>query len=261
MAKSHMEMTGEDALSSLVLTGKDGEVSHKGRWIKPASNEFNPDQPRDATGKFTGGGSSGTSGKSGTTGGASSTTSDAKPLTTGEKLDKGENPDPHKTAVDKAKRAVADFKAKLDRLTDKPGLRTVKRGLAFMKGKVDQLRGALEERYGKRQALAIMASGQVLGWGAMGVGAAIGVPLVLPGSSLWGSLPAAAVAEGFLQAGNAYRRLTGNEFVCNEDGDEDGLTGDEVRRHAERLMEDLEMAWLEFCEEHGDEIKAAFKDR
>jgi hypothetical protein len=47
----------------------------------------------------------------------------------------------------------------------------------------------LVERYGRKWAKVILASGQVAGWGATGAGAAAGIPIWLPGVGLWGGLP------------------------------------------------------------------------
>ena len=60
-----------------------------------------------------------------------------------------------------------------------------------LKGQYQKLAG----RYGPGWAMAIMGSGQAVGWGTTAVGAAMGVPLVIPGLSILGSLPAIGLAE------------------------------------------------------------------
>lgn len=217
--------------------------------LSRVTNEFNPDQPRGPDGKFTAGG--GSSSSIGASVGAAKTV--------GERLDKGENPDLHKNALTSAKQKVADLKAKLDKVTDVKGLRTIKKGMAFCQGKVKQLQGALESRYGKRQALAIMASGQVLSWGVFIGGAASGVPIILPGSSLWGSIPAAMAAEGYLQAKRAYSKVTGNEFELVEnltpEEQDELLPQDIIEELAQEFRDELEDEWMRYNETNEGEIK------
>jgi hypothetical protein len=88
---------------------------------------------------------------------------------------------------------LAAVRAKIDSITDQPVQ-------AKLTAVTKAFYGKLEARYGRRQAIAIMGAGQALAWGATAAGAVAGVPIWLPGSSLWGSLPAVALAEGYLQA-------------------------------------------------------------
>lgn len=99
----------------------------------------------------------------------------------------------------------------------------------WMKAQTQKLYVRLEARYGRKQALAIMAAGQAVGWGATAAGAAFGVPVWLPGSTLWGSLPFAALAEVHLQA----RKMLSRNRATKE------LTEEEIQREAERLVEEM----------------------
>lgn len=125
-----------------------------------------------------------------------------------------------RSAVAKAQEVVADYKAKLDAITDVPVLRQVKALSAFMSGKAKAVKNVLARRYGAAGATMILASGQALGWGVMGVGMATGVPLYLPGSSIWGAIPGAAVAEVVLQASKLLRR----KKAMGDDLDDEGVT-------------------------------------
>ncbi len=49
-----------------------------------------------------------------------------------------------------------------------------------------QLYDFAEQRYGKKWAVASVLGGQAFGWGLLGAGAAMGVPLYVPGSTLAG---------------------------------------------------------------------------
>jgi enamine deaminase RidA (YjgF/YER057c/UK114 family) len=107
----------------------------------------------------------------------------------------------------------------------------------WMKGKTKDLYDKLERRYGKGQAIAIMAAGQALGWGATGVGATMGVPIWLPGSSLWGAAPFAAIAEVYLQAKRGARLLTGNSANRHLSSQEIERLGGKLLAKVQRLAE------------------------
>lgn len=69
-------------------------------------------------------------------------------------------------------------------------------GGQWMREKTKRLYDQFEKRYGKGQALAIFAAGQAVGWGATAAGTALtGVPVWIPGSTVVGMLPFAAIAE------------------------------------------------------------------
>lgn len=104
----------------------------------------------------------------------------------------------------------------------------------WMKDKTKQLYTALEGRYGKTAAIAIMASGQALAWGATGAGAVAGVPVWLPGSMLWGALPGAAIAETILQASRGVRALSGNELTVSAE-----LTEADIQRLGAEFAEEV----------------------
>ncbi len=67
--------------------------------------------------------------------------------------------------------------------------------VGHVKEQLLRLRAAMETRYGKAGAAAILASGQAVGWGTTAATAAMGMPLMVPGMSLVGALPGVAVAE------------------------------------------------------------------
>ncbi len=143
-------------------------------------------------------------------------------------------------ATDSARAVISKFKAgleKLDRATDVPGLRTVKAGLDLMRKVTNAYRGQLEQRYGKKAAVAIMASGQLAAWTLP----AIGLP-PFPGSGLAYSVPAVAVAESFLQA---KKLLTKEEDV----------TPVEAAKIWAALQSKLEKTYVEWLKENVAELK------
>jgi SPP1 gp7 family putative phage head morphogenesis protein len=121
-------------------------------------------------------------------------------------------------------------------------------------------------RYGKGPAIAIMASAQVLGWGALGVGALIGVPLYLPGVSIWGTAPAAAVAETILRASRGVKavrdRLRGRRPVAHSSvpGEMSGDGGPEdpaVEREARHFRDAVERTYLDWLRRNSARVRAA----
>lgn len=105
---------------------------------------------------------------------------------------------------------------------------------AWLKAKTQAVYAKLEQRYGRKQALAIMAAGQALGWGTTAAGAAVGVPVWLPGSSLWGAAPFAAIAEVYLQT----RKLTGAQ-MSHGSQDHPRLTDEQIQRLGAKLVRHL----------------------
>lgn len=106
----------------------------------------------------------------------------------------------------KAKKAYTDFKEKLDKITDVPLLKQVKGVMGFVGGLTTKFTGKVMERYGKAGGVAVLSTGQIIGWGAFYGGiATMGVPLWLPGASIWGSLPGAAVAEVTMKIARSVR--------------------------------------------------------
>jgi predicted double-glycine peptidase len=109
--------------------------------------------------------------------------------------------------------AAAAFKKQYEKVRDKPVAKQVDKALSFSRKLTAKLFAKLEVRYGRKTAVAIMLSAQGLGWGALGVGAAFGVPLYLPGASIWGAVPAVALAEAVHQLKRGARKLTANVDV------------------------------------------------
>lgn len=165
--------------------------------------------------------------------------------------------------ISTAKAIVAKVNSVINRVTDVPVLRQIKAASAFMKEKTGQVFKRLEGRYGKTTAIAIMASGQAVGWGALGVGATVGVPLILPGSSLWGALPAVAVAETVLQAKRgaikigggvkrALSKLTSAKPVTNAAD----LSPEEIGKLGQEVWIELKTAFDKYTVDHDKELRA-----
>ena len=137
----------------------------------------------------------------------------------------------------KAGDAHADLHAKAEKLAGKPGtaskiLRTAGKIGAKVKEKTKALYSALEGRYGRRQAIAIFAAGHVLG---------LASPLaVVPGSTMLGMVPFAALAEVYLQAKRGVAKLREGE-----DNEPETLTQEQIEEQAKKLL---------------SEIKATFED-
>lgn len=144
--------------------------------------------------------------------------------------------------------AIEKFKELYGEFKDTAVGERVDQAMSFMKDKTKALYDKLEKRYGKTQAIAIMGSAQVLGWGAFGVGAAVGVPVYLPGVSIWGSVPAAALAETYLQAKKAVKKVK-EKLTKNEKE----LTEEEVRKEAKKLIREMERAILRHLKEDPPE--------
>jgi hypothetical protein len=81
------------------------------------------------------------------------------------------------------RRVIGKMTAFLDKV---PGGRWVRR-------KMEKIHKKLIDRYGPKVTAAVIATGQVISWGAFGVGIAVGVPIWIP--SAVATAPAAALAE------------------------------------------------------------------
>lgn len=100
------------------------------------------------------------------------------------------------------------FSVGADAMASKTVFEKLGKASTWLKQKSKHLFDSMEKRYGRKQAIAIMASGQALAWGATVAGALSGVPIWLPASSLWGAAPGALIAEAVLQAKRGIRSLT-----------------------------------------------------
>jgi predicted double-glycine peptidase len=160
----------------------------------------------------------------------------------------------HRKALHAAHAVLTDVRARIDHITDAPVLKQVKQGQAFLRRMTGKLYDGLESRYGRKQAVAIMASGQALAWGATGLGALAGVPVWLPGSSLWGSLPAAGLAEAYLRLSKWH----GSPKVYAM-----GETGGQVEIHPAALAVALALSrrWRAYLERHREAIEATHPER
>lgn len=91
---------------------------------------------------------------------------------------------------------------------------------------------ALEGRYGRKAAIAVFAAGHVVG---------LATPLVvLPGSTVIGMAPFAAMAEIYLQAKKGIGKLLG-KYAAEED-----LSEEQVQRLAKEMVEEIQAAWQEY---------------
>lgn len=144
--------------------------------------------------------------------------------------------------ISKAKETVKRVKGQLDAITDVAVLKQAKAATAWLKDKAGELKAKLEARYGKKAALAILATGQTFGWGATAAGAAVGVPVWLPGSTIWGSLPAMAVAEVFLQA---------SKLVRHEADEEADLSPEDTDAIAQWVFGELQAEYMAWLQEQG----------
>jgi SPP1 gp7 family putative phage head morphogenesis protein len=108
-------------------------------------------------------------------------------------------------------------------------------GAKWLRDRTKQLTDAMRQRYGVKTTLAIVASGQAFGWSLMGVGVAVsGVPWYVPGSTLIGMAPAAALAEVHYQLRSRTRGATSN--VATPDAAE-------IERLGRELYEQLSREW------------------
>ncbi len=109
-------------------------------------------------------------------------------------------------------------------------------GAKWMQTKTKQLTNELEKRYGKKQALAIVASGQVIGWGISVVGtAATGAPVWIPFSTVIGMVPGAALAEIHYQMMKRKEKAMEPEQLSEE----------KIQKLGKRLVNKLLKEWKE----------------
>lgn len=194
----------------------DNPAKHLLPWIV---KDFREDQhPRAGDGRFgSGGGSSAPS---------------SAPAST----------DQHAAAIPSAAEADAQAEQKISKFAKLISKIPVAKQIhATMQKTAGKLYNALEKRYGKKTAVACLAFGQSLGWGASVAGAAVGVPVWLPGSTIWGALPAVAIAEVYKQV----RGLSGKSDVDEE----------QVREGAEWLFAELVKEYVAELELQGIEME------
>lgn len=109
----------------------------------------------------------------------------------------------------------------------------------FIKQKTKAVYNALEKRYGRKTAIAIFAAGHVVGLATPAV--------ILPGSTILGMVPFAAMAEVYLQAKRGLDKLSGAKMS----EEQDGLTMEEVLKLGKELAETLMNEWAEYVKSHG----------
>ncbi len=101
-------------------------------------------------------------------------------------------------------------------------------GAKYMRQKAAQLREGLEQRYGRKQALMILAAGQILSWTSTVGSIAAGVPAVIPSAVM--TAPLVALAELVRQ----LRKKTGR--VAESLG---GMTRAELLAEVKTLVESM----------------------
>lgn len=111
-------------------------------------------------------------------------------------------------------------------------------GVAYLRGRAKAMNAKMAARYGRKTAMAILASGQVFSWGAAGVGAVMGVPVYVP--SLAAMAPALAMAELKYQV---KHRLTRNEAGDSDEGNWVELLPEDIDRLGREFYEELKRDW------------------
>jgi len=102
-----------------------------------------------------------------------------------------------------------------------------------MKSATQKVYKALEQRYGRNQAIAIFAAGTAIG---------IASPLVVvPGSSIIGMVPFAAMAEIYLQSKKAFTKSS--KFS-------EALSDEQIMEMGKQLAEQLKAQWEEIRKQH-----------
>lgn len=106
-------------------------------------------------------------------------------------------------------------------------------GAKYVRVQAAKLNAKIVERYGRKQAMAIVASGQAISWAATGVGAALGSPVYVP--SLLAMVPALAIAELHHQH-QSRRSLAANESFPE-------LSTEDIERLGRELYDELRQNW------------------
>ena len=138
------------------------------------------------------------------------------------------------------------FKRSLAALGNAPVVRHIRACSRRLKKLTTKFFAKVEERYGRKTAVATLVAGQAVGWGATGAGAMVGVPIWLPGASIWGGLPVVAVAEVSLQFKRAKKAVG---LAIHETSDE------LVDRLAAKLMSRLKKSMMRYIKDNTDELK------
>jgi len=151
---------------------------------------------------------------------------------------------PNKDTASQANKTLSGFKSALAKVKSAPVLKQINQARQFMGGVTKKIYSKLEARYGRKTALAVLASGQVADWGSVAVGAMFGHVMYIPGASVLGMLPAVAIAETWKQVS----RLGGK-----------GLEGEGDMEEAKSFLEaELKSAWEQYLKENKDSLEAAF---
>lgn len=149
--------------------------------------------------------------------------------------------------LNKAREKVASFRNKLDNVTNVPVAKQVKHVLGKVKQQASKLKDKLTARYGPRQARLILLSGMGFDLGVTGITAALGAPLVVPGMSLLGSIPAVVLAEAAFQLGKL-----GSKALPQSLSDAD------IQRLAQQVSEKVVRALTEALRTNREDIRRAF---
>lgn len=139
--------------------------------------------------------------------------------------------DLHAKAEPIAQKRIEQFKKAYAKISNTPAGKVVNHAAGFFKDKTAKMYQALEKRYGRKTAMACLASGQVIGWATTAVSqATLGYPLVIPGLSIVATLPAVAMAELYLQLRGKHDEV---------DMDDNDVDMDQVHRIAKEMVEQL----------------------
>ncbi len=144
-------------------------------------------------------------------------------------------------AVKGGRHARDKFKATVASLAASKIMKGLGKSGRWLKAKTKGLYDRLEQRYGRRAALAVFASGQAISWGAFLAGPAlVGVPLYIPSAAAM--IPGAAIAE-------VHRKMSkktvdkvvpaNNEYTANDVT----LSAFDVQSLASELVASVESLW------------------
>lgn len=168
----------------------------------------------------------------------------------------GGGSDPYASVKEKAASLtdtiLRSFKDDYSKVTSLPVIKQIKQALEHSKVLTQRMFRKLENRYGRPTAIAIMASAQTIAWGSAAAGAAVGVPLYLPGSSLWGAIPGVAIAETYKQLSGGVRKVKTHKVVSNEnDSSKDRqvvLSLEDIERLGKQVVNRLRKKFAKYTE-------------
>jgi ADP-Ribosyltransferase in polyvalent proteins len=163
----------------------------------------------------------------------------------------------HAQADQKATESISLFTAVMEKVSNAPFIRHVRKMGQVLKAWTKKYHAALTKRYGRKTANAVMASGVMAAWGPTAVGAMLGVPIVgLPGQTILGSLPGVALAEIYKQVRKRLKKAI--EELMSED--DDGVDLDAIKKLTVEMQEQLRDVFQAYILEHREELQAAIEE-